>query len=199
MAPPRDHKGKTTDRSTDWSEPVWDERGFYFLSRKNSSGAWEYDYRYPSYPDETRTQQDLQTVPRSPGPNVLVNSYFPAARSNEAPSYGTYASSSNSNSATQYGTAYGYGPAASAPNTTPSPYFEAPPLAAASIPYTTTPNAGSAAGGNFGTLYTSAPAYESSSAAIGMTDQFSRLSVNTGSSELVPGRKINHLQPFEYF
>jgi hypothetical protein len=196
MAPSRDHKGKTTDRSTDWSEPIWDERGFYVSSRKNSLGDWVYDYRYP---DETRTQQDLQTVPRSPGPNVLVNSYFPAARSSGASSYGTYAGSSTSNSATQYGNSYGYGPAASAQNTTPSPYFEAPPLAATSISYAATPSAASAAGGNFGTLYTSAPTYESSSAAIGMTDQFSRLSVNTGLSELVPGRIINYLQPFEYF
>jgi hypothetical protein len=109
MAPSRDHKGKTTDRSTDWSEPVWDERGFYVSSRKNSLGDWVYDYRYP---DETRTQQDLQTVPRSPGPNVLVNSYFPAARSSGASSYGTYAGSSTSNSATQYGNSYGYGPRA---------------------------------------------------------------------------------------
>lgn len=40
-------KGKGTDLRTEWSEWVWDDRQFWCAYRTNSTGALEYDYRYP--------------------------------------------------------------------------------------------------------------------------------------------------------
>jgi len=68
MAPKKGSKGKSIDKSTDWSEFIWDDRGYWFSSRLDSSGQPEYDYRYPDAP---QTAQQQQTIPRSPGPNVV--------------------------------------------------------------------------------------------------------------------------------
>jgi hypothetical protein len=69
--------GKSIDRSTAWSEYIWDESGqFWWSSRTGPSGEVEYDYRYP---ETEETHQQRLEIPRSPGPNVITGddpSYF---------------------------------------------------------------------------------------------------------------------------
>jgi hypothetical protein len=67
---PKD-RGKSIDRSTAWSEFVWDESGqFWWSSRLGPSGQTEYDYRYP---ETEQTLQQKQETPRSPGPNIITS------------------------------------------------------------------------------------------------------------------------------
>jgi hypothetical protein len=66
---PKD-RGKSIDRSTAWSEFVWDESGqFWWSSRLGPSGQAEYDYRRP---ETQQTHQQRQETPRSPGPNIIT-------------------------------------------------------------------------------------------------------------------------------
>jgi hypothetical protein len=66
---PKD-RGKSIDRSTAWSEFVWDESGqFWWASRSGPSGETEYDYRYP---ETEQTHQQRQETPRFPGPNIIT-------------------------------------------------------------------------------------------------------------------------------
>jgi hypothetical protein len=69
MAPKDRSKG--IDRSTAWSEFVWDETGqFWRASRLGPSGQVEYDYRYP---ETEQTHQQRQETPRCPGPNIIID------------------------------------------------------------------------------------------------------------------------------
>ena len=61
-------KGKSQDRSTQWSDYQWDNRGFWFSSRLNASGEEEYEYRYPEPPKTTEQQQ---ATPRYTGPDII--------------------------------------------------------------------------------------------------------------------------------
>ena len=66
---PKD-RGKSIDRSTAWSDFVWDENGqFWWACRLGPSGQTEYDYRYP---ETEQTHQQKQETPRSPGPNIIT-------------------------------------------------------------------------------------------------------------------------------
>jgi hypothetical protein len=65
MAP----KGKAIDRSSPWSEYVWDDRGYWYASRYGPTGDVEYDYRSPE--TTTQTAEQEQATPRTPGENVL--------------------------------------------------------------------------------------------------------------------------------
>jgi hypothetical protein len=53
-------KGKDIDRSTPWSEYVWDAQGYWISTRKNPEGEWEYEYSYPETPE---TPETPRTVP----------------------------------------------------------------------------------------------------------------------------------------
>jgi hypothetical protein len=56
-------KGKGIDRSTLWSEFAWDERGYWFSTRYNSSGELEYERAYPkntSEPESTPRTLDVE-------------------------------------------------------------------------------------------------------------------------------------------
>ncbi|KAH7348831.1 hypothetical protein BKA65DRAFT_268549 [Rhexocercosporidium sp. MPI-PUGE-AT-0058] len=74
-------RGKTTDRSTSWSEWSWDGRGFWISSRSNEFGVQEYEYRYP--------EASLERTPRTLGETNLQQSLYP----NVEPSHGNNSSS----------------------------------------------------------------------------------------------------------
>lgn len=44
----RRRRGKTIDRSTTWSEWIWDARGYHYCYRLDESGEYEYRYSYPN-------------------------------------------------------------------------------------------------------------------------------------------------------
>ncbi|TEY52510.1 hypothetical protein BOTCAL_0257g00030 [Botryotinia calthae] len=51
-------KGKGTDLSTEWSEWIWHDQGLYFYAhRTNSTGALEYDYKYPVLENQQSTNR----------------------------------------------------------------------------------------------------------------------------------------------
>jgi hypothetical protein len=117
---PKGSKGKATDRSTDWSEYEWDQRGYWISTRLDKYGEKEYDYRYP---EVAQTSQEQQNTPRSPGPNVLNTTDYKYAttKSSSDTSYGSYGSEINSSYITSsYGKAplYDIAPTSYAPGTT---------------------------------------------------------------------------------
>ncbi|KAH8591810.1 hypothetical protein B0O99DRAFT_690358 [Bisporella sp. PMI_857] len=78
---PKDSKGKSTDLSSPWSEWIWTNgdadspSGFWYASRYNAQGELEYDYRYPETTQSGESPQGTQSVPRSPGPNVITETF----------------------------------------------------------------------------------------------------------------------------
>jgi hypothetical protein len=69
MASHRRHgKEREIDRSSPWSEQVWDTRGFWVSSRYGPDGAIEYDYQYPDNNQEPQTGTVVQSFgdPRTP-------------------------------------------------------------------------------------------------------------------------------------
>jgi hypothetical protein len=84
-------KGKSTDKTTAWSQETWDERGYYVSYRYGANGEPEYNYRYP----EEQEAPDPQT-PRSPGQTPFSVSAYPSPSPYRSSSYDAYTNSSYS-------------------------------------------------------------------------------------------------------
>jgi hypothetical protein len=63
--------GKAVDKSSPWSEHVWDEGGYWVSSRHGPSGELEYDYRYRGRPALSHQNQDEAS--RAQGENEDIN------------------------------------------------------------------------------------------------------------------------------
>lgn len=78
---PRDKKGKKISPSTPaWSDWVWDDRGYYYRSRYNSSGQLDYEYDYPT----SQTTQPLhatESFSSTSGPSIITTPYYSSAGS----------------------------------------------------------------------------------------------------------------------
>lgn len=64
-------KGKGVDKSTPWSDWVWDSRRqCFYSSRYDPRGNVEYSYKSP---DTSQQNQNLQETPRTPGENIVLS------------------------------------------------------------------------------------------------------------------------------
>ncbi|KAL5322342.1 hypothetical protein ACEPPN_010315 [Leptodophora sp. 'Broadleaf-Isolate-01'] len=61
---------KSTDNSSPWSDWSWDARGFWVSSRRDPSGALEYDYKYSETTAQTPRQE--QATPRTPDADYIT-------------------------------------------------------------------------------------------------------------------------------
>jgi hypothetical protein len=59
-------KGKEVDKSSAWSQWMWDDRGVYVSTRYGPSGQLEYDFRYPSTSTDSAIEREIAT-PRTTG------------------------------------------------------------------------------------------------------------------------------------
>jgi hypothetical protein len=57
-------KGKSIDRSTPWSEYIWNEQGYWFRTRNRPSGELEYEREYPQDTSEHNSTPRTLNVER---------------------------------------------------------------------------------------------------------------------------------------
>lgn len=126
------NKGKGIATDSDWSEWVWDARGFYISSRTTSSGEIEHEHRY----FETPNSATDQSIPRFTGSNESQKEDYhsPPLLSSAGSSYppdsnDSYTTRSSTNASSQYATtpSYGSGARFSYPTSNTSYFYHTPP------------------------------------------------------------------------